>query len=197
MEKYQDTWNTSLANELGRLAQGIRYVPGTNTIFFIPKSNIPKDRRNEITYGKIVVLYRPKKIEKNRSCLVVGVDRLVCLFDVSTPTCDLPTIKMLWNSVLSTPGSKLFKLDLETFYLGTPMDCAQYMRLPIKIVPQEIIDKYNFNDIVEYGWVYVKIDNGMYGLPEAGKIANNLLKKRLDKSGYYLSQFPPGMWRHV
>ena len=45
MENYQDTWTTSLANELVRLAQGIRYVPGTNIIFFIPKSKIPKDRR--------------------------------------------------------------------------------------------------------------------------------------------------------
>ena len=31
-EKYRDTWSTSLANELGRLAQGIRDVKGTNTI---------------------------------------------------------------------------------------------------------------------------------------------------------------------
>ena len=45
MEKYQDTWTTSLANDLGRLAQGIRGVPGTNNFFFIPGSDIPKDRR--------------------------------------------------------------------------------------------------------------------------------------------------------
>ena len=44
LEKYRDTWTTSLANELVRLAQGICDVPGTNTIFFIPKSDIPKDR---------------------------------------------------------------------------------------------------------------------------------------------------------
>ena len=43
----------------------------------------------------------------------------------------------------------------------------------------------------------VKIVKGMYGLPEAGKIANDLLKKRLDKAGYYPSQFTPGLWRHV
>ena len=53
------------------------------------------------------------------------------------------------------------------------------------------------NDIEEYGWVYVKIFKGMYGLPEAGKIANDLLKTRLNKAGYYPSQFTPGLWRHV
>ena len=29
----QERWYKSLANELGRLAQGIRDIPGTNTIF--------------------------------------------------------------------------------------------------------------------------------------------------------------------
>ena len=47
----RDVWFHSLANELGRLAQGIRDIKGTNTIFFIPKSGIPKDRLREVTYG--------------------------------------------------------------------------------------------------------------------------------------------------
>ena len=121
----------------------------------------------------------------------------MCLLDVSTPTCDFPTIKMLWNSVISTPGANLFTLDPSNFYLGTPMARAQYMLLPIKTIPQEIINKYNLNDIEKYGWVYAKILKGVYCLPEAGKITNNLLKKRLYKAGYYPSQFTPGMWRHV
>ena len=33
----RERWYKSLANELGRLAQGIRDIPGTNTIFFIAK----------------------------------------------------------------------------------------------------------------------------------------------------------------
>ena len=55
------------------------------------------------------------------------------------------------------------------------------MRLPIKTIPQEIIDKYNLNDILEDIWVYVKIVRGMYSFPEAEKIANDLLKKRLGR----------------
>ena len=37
----------------------------------------------------------------------------------------------------------------------------------------------------------------MYGLPEAGILANNLLKKRLLKEGYYECQYTPGLFRHV
>ena len=37
----------------------------------------------------------------------------------------------------------------------------------------------------------------MYGLPQAGKIAHKLLKKRLAKAGYHPTQFTPGLWKHV
>ena len=56
------------------------------------------------------------------------------------------------------------------------MDRPEYMRLPIKIIPQEIINKYNLNGIVEDGWLYIKIGKGMYGLLQAGKISNDLIK---------------------
>ena len=60
----REQWLRSLANELGRLAQGIRDIKGTNTIYFIPKADIPPERRKEITYGRIVVAYKPDKLEK-------------------------------------------------------------------------------------------------------------------------------------
>ncbi len=37
----------------------------------------------------------------------------------------------------------------------------------------------------------------MYGLPQAGIIANQLLKKQLSAKGYYQCQHTPGLWRHV
>ena len=77
------------------------------------------------------------------------------------------------------------------------MERPEYMRLPIKIIPQEITEKYNLKDIENEGWIYVKIVKGMYGLPQAGKIANDLLTKRLKAAGYHKCQFTPGLWKHV
>ena len=37
---------------------------------------------------------------------------------------------------------------------------------------------------------------GMYGLPQAGLIANELLVKRLNKHGYRQSKLVPGLWKH-
>ena len=36
----------------------------------------------------------------------------------------------------------------------------------------------------------------MYGLPQAGIIAQDLLTKRLHKTGYRQSKVTPGYWRH-
>ena len=196
-EKHRVVWERSLANEIGRLCTGIRDIKGTETMTFIPKSEIPKDRLKDVTYGRIVVSYRPQKLEKHRSRLTVGGDRINYPFAVSTPTADLSTIKILWNSVLSTPGAKFMNLDVANFYLMTPLKRPEFMRLPYNIIPQEIKTAYNLDSLVENGWVYVRIGRGMYGLPQAGLIANELLKKRLTKAGYYDCQYTPGLWRHV
>ena len=59
--KLRQTWMRSLANKLGRLAQGIREIKGTKTIYFIDKSEIPKDKLKQVTYARIVVDYMGRK----------------------------------------------------------------------------------------------------------------------------------------
>ena len=51
------------------------------------------------------------------------------------------------------------------------------MKLRLDIIPEEILSQYNFRDIAVDGWVYCEIKKGMYGLPHAGKIANDRLVK--------------------
>ena len=46
------------------------------------------------------------------------------------------------------------------------------------------------------GYVYVKIKQGMYGLPQAGIIAQQLIEKLLNKKGYHQSEITPGLWKH-
>jgi hypothetical protein len=57
--RLQPLWTQGFGNEYGRLFQGIRDIPGTDTCFFIKLNNIPKERK--ITYGKIVCDYKPHK----------------------------------------------------------------------------------------------------------------------------------------
>ena len=71
------------------------------------------------------------------------------------------------------------------------------MRLPLAIIPGKIIKKYNPPSLEKYGWVYIEIQKGMYGLPQAGFLAKKLLKKRLPKHGYLSVQYTPGLWKHT
>jgi hypothetical protein len=88
-------------------------------------------------------------------------------------------------------------LDVKNFYLGTPMDSCEYMRIPIKLIPQEIIAEYSLLSLVSDGHVYIEVQRGMYGLPQAGILANQLLAHRLAIHDYNQTKFTPGIWRHV
>ena len=55
-------WKTGLANEFGRLANGVgtQMPKGSNTIWFIDRQQVPRERR--VTYGNMVCDIRPHKI---------------------------------------------------------------------------------------------------------------------------------------
>ena len=120
--RYSEDWSISSANEFGRLAQGVGgRIKGTDTIKFISKDNIPEERFKDVTYGKFVCEVKQNKAETNRTRLTVGGNRINYPFDVGTPTADLVLVKILLNSVISTPGAKFMTADVKNFYLNTPL----------------------------------------------------------------------------
>ena len=183
---YHADWTRSSANEFGRLANGVGgRIKGTNTIRFIPKAKVPKDRRKDITYGTFVCSVRPEKKEPNRTRFVVGGNKINYPGEVATPTADMLVAKILLNSTISTKNAKFMTMDISNFYLNTPLKRPEFLRLNIKDVPQEIIDEYQLKTIMDPdGSIYLEAIRGMYGLPQSGLIANELLEKRLNKHGY-------------
>ena len=197
--KYKKRWSTSSANEFGRLANGVggRIKNPTNTIKFIRKKDVPNDRRKDVTYGQFVCSVRPEKKEKERTRFTVGGDRINYPGEVATPTADMLVAKLLFNSVISTKGAKFMTMDISNFYLMTPLKRPEYVRINIKDIPDEIIAEYKLKEKADAnGSVYIVANRGMYGLPQAGLLANELLEKRLNKRGYRQSKLVPGLWKH-
>jgi hypothetical protein len=190
----QPLWKRGFGNKVGRLFQGIRDIPGTNTCFLIKLTNIPKDR--QITYGKIVCDYKPHKKEKERVRLTVGGDRLDYSGDIATSTADITTFKILINSTLSTADAAMVMMDIKNYYLGTPLPRFEYMKMLLSRFLEEIVNKYNLNALAVDGWVYIEIRKGMYGLKQADLLANQLLQTRLAPFGYYPARHTPGLWLH-
>jgi len=117
--------------------------------------------------------------------------------DCGTPTADLLTVKLLLNSIISTTNAKFMTLNIKDFYLMTPMKRYEYFRMKLDLFPQDIIDEYDLTSKVDQnGNVHCEVRRGMYGLPQSGIMAKELLEERLQKAGYKQSKLTPGYWKH-
>ncbi len=88
-------------------------------------------------------------------------------------------------------------MDISNFYLMTPLKRKEYLRMKLSDMPEDVIDHYNLNEkATEDGSIYVAVKRGMYGLPQAGILAQELLEQRLNAHGYHQSKFTPGLWTH-
>ena len=159
-------WIGSFANELGRLVQGVgNTISGTSTIHFTPFSLVPYNKH--LTYGRIISDVRPHKQEVERVRITMGGDRISYLYNISTPIAHLTTAKPPFNSVISTPSARFVGADIRNFYLNNNLPAPEYMSLPIKIIPSEILKEHNLLPLVHNECIYIRIDKGMYGLPQS------------------------------
>ena len=94
--------------------------------------------------------------------------------NVSTKTAEVTIAKININSTISTPNARFCVFDIDNFF-GTPMQRYEYIFIYIKDIPPDIVEQYNLNEIAIDGKVYVEIRKGMYGPPQAGILANELL----------------------
>ncbi len=196
--KYHEVWMHSSANEFGRLVQGdCSQIQGTNTILFIHKHQVPADRWRDITYAKFVCELKSNKKEVHQTKLTVGGNKVHYLGDVGTPTADLTLLKMHINSIISTRGAWYKTIDVENFYLNMPMVRYEYVHIKLYDIPEEIIAEYKLRKkVTEDGYVHVEIQKGMYKLPQAGILVQELLEKWLNEHGYSQSKTVPGLWTH-
>jgi hypothetical protein len=185
--KYKIKWMRSMENEINRLYN-------TDTIQLIRRSDNPKGRK--VTYGSFVVDVKDHKEEKERKRLTVGGEHIEYPGDKSTQTAGLTTAKILINSVISTPSAKFLVIDITNFYVNTPLGRFEFMVINLASLPQETIDKYDLNELPQDGKVYIEIQKGMYGLPQAGILTNELLHRNLAKDGYRPTTHTHGLWTH-
>ena len=156
------TWDTSYANELGRLCQGIgtlpgapdkKHIAGTDTFTPIHFHDIPPDCCRDVTYTRVVCEVRPQKSDPYRTRITLGGNRIAYPGDVGTRTGSLETVKLLLNSTLSTPGATFACFNIANFYLGTPLDHPEFVKIQLSVIPDEFIDEYNLTTLAYDSWV--------------------------------------------
>jgi hypothetical protein len=91
----------------------------------------------------------------------VGGDILDYYGDNATSTADITTFKILISSTLSTEDATMVMMDINKYYLGTPLTRCEYMKMLLLRFPEEIVQKYNLNALVVDSWVYIEIRKGI------------------------------------
>ncbi len=195
-----EVWMTAFGKDFGGTSQGDNKMSqkGTNAMFVMLPSNvpnIPKDR--VITYARVVVDHCPQKADPNRIRITAGGNLINYPGKLTIQTTDITTAKLLWNSVLSTPRAKYMTLDIKNIYLSAPLNQFEYMHIPFAFPPPWIDKQYALEDKVLNGHIYLEMRCAVWGLPQAGILANEILKKRLAPHGYFECKQTSGLWKHT
>ena len=192
-------WERALSNEWGWLASRNKYnVTSTNTIKFIHYHEVPAGR--DVTYASFVCDHRPLKSEPWRVCIVVGGDCLSYADNPGSQAASLVETKILLNSVISDAhkGARFMSLDLKDFFLATLMATPEYMKVPFKYFPQDVVPTYNLQTKVSStGYIYVKIVKRMYGLKQAAILAYQQLVANLKQDWYAPLERTDSYWGHT
>ncbi len=135
-------WIPAMSKELHRLAQGkVGTTVGTNNNFILSHDKIRhilKDRT--VTYAVIVIDHSPQKDDPNQVRITVGGNLINNPYEFTTQTANMVSSKIMWKSIISTPNA-IFggSADIKNMYLQTPLDQYKYMKMPLQLIPNNII----------------------------------------------------------
>jgi hypothetical protein len=184
-------WEAASAEEYRRLLTQYECMEFVHTSL-LPANYVP-------TYFQQVAAQKEKPeglVRRVRG--TVGGNKVVYTGAVSAQTASLPTIKVLLNAVVSDPTAKFMTADISNFYLHSDLPSPEFMWIQLAQIPASIQAEY---DVAQFAdtkskRVLVRITKGIYGLPQAGLLAQQRLFKILAQHGYHPTEHTPALFRH-
>eukprot|EP01034_Spumella_vulgaris_P031394 gene31394-38776_t len=180
----KDLWRVAESEEF------IRLVELSKTMRFIRWADIPEGREASYYHPQPSIKVK-EGVHKRRIRGTYGGNKSDYTGPVAAQTADLATVKLFLNSVVSTPGAKLATADVTDFYLSTDLERFEYMRITRAQLPDDIVARYDLEGLFNKGhnhaadYVMVEIVKGIYGLPQAGLLAQEKLVAHLATHGYH------------
>jgi hypothetical protein len=191
-----EVWQTAFGKDFGGMAQGNNKTgqKGTNAMFVMTHDEIAHVLHAEkvFTYANPVVNHRPQKEDPNRIQITAGGNLINYKEELSVRTADINTAKLHWNSVISTVKARYMCLNIGYFYLTKALEYFEYMQIPLALFPIWIVEQYDLKKHVLNGFVHLEMRRAVWGLPQAGILANKRLRRKLAPFGYYECINTPG-----
>jgi hypothetical protein len=115
---------------------------------------------------------------------------------VSAETADIDVVKAHWHACLAR-GWLRATADLTAFYVGSPMQKEEWMAVRLDQLPAEVAADASVRSLARGGRLLVRVDKGIYGLPQAGRLARDRLVAHLAKAGYSEAPHVPSLFSHT
>jgi hypothetical protein len=147
-------WQTAFGKEFGGLAQGDIKTKtiGTNAIFVMSHNDIIA-YKGKYTYARVCLDHRPQKEDPYQIRITAGGNLIKYAGELSVRSADITTAKLLWNSVVSTKDARYICIDLKNFYLTANLEYFEYMKIPLSLFPQWIIEHKKHRNC-KHTWVW-------------------------------------------
>jgi hypothetical protein len=184
-----DRWEEAYAVEIDRLVD-------TGTTTFGRCSELPRDRKASYMNPQVKIKTREGGEVEYRVRGTYGGNISDYVGPKSADVAHMTTIKLFLNATVSK-GAFWMTADIKDYYLGTPMSRKEYMRVPLSQLPESVIAKYNLRSLAENGMVLILVHKGIYGLPQAGRLAQDRLVAHLAKYGYAPTPDTPALFKHA
>ena len=105
--------------------------------------------------------------------------------ETTSTVADHASVHILLNAAVSE-NAQLKGIDIKDMYLMSLLDHYVYLKINVDMFSDKILDKYNLREYItaDKKWIYFQVWRSMYGLPQAGRIAQKKLIKVLEEGGY-------------
>lgn len=181
--------------EQGAVDEWTRLASTTSTIVFISHHDKPAHRLASYYNPQLRLKVRESGEVVHRVRGTYGGNRTDYTGPTSADTADMSTVKLLLQAAISEDAHWM-TIDIVDFYLGTPMERPEYMRAHISQIPAATMATYNLLPLVHNDHVMIKVVKGLYGLPHAGRIAQQRLHSHLAAHGYHQCAHTPCLYHH-
>jgi hypothetical protein len=195
-----EIWQMAFGKDFGGMVQVDNKTSQkeTNAMFVMMHDEIKHilRQKKKFTYGNLAVDYPPQEEDPNR-IQIIARGNLV-MYELSPLVCTavLGTAKLHWNSVISTQGAKYMCLDIKKNHLTARLEYFLYMQMPLVLFPEWIQEQYNLKLLAYKGNVHLEMRRAVWGLPQAGILANKRLWHKLALLGCCKHVNTPGLWYH-
>ena len=184
-------WDAAFVDEIRRL------VHRTNSIKWKSDGVVPTGRHatyaNAVGYKK-----RVNNEDVYRIRLAYGGDNSDYDGERTSTMAEITAVKIAFNSVVSNRDLDYCTLDLRDMYLQSslPPDRLEYMYMPLAIIPTALRMELGMHSLPEHTRILWEVHKALYGMPQAGRLAQQDLIRILKTGGYHMSPTTPCLFTH-